>query len=95
MIIIQLLSMTTIQVIGIAAGVLTSISMIPQLIKMIQKKEAKDVSIIMLLILISGLVLWAVYGFMRDDIPIIATNCFSFLVNVVVLTLRIRYSGLK
>ena len=95
MIIIQLLSMTTIQVIGIAAGVLTSISMIPQLIKMIQKKEAKDVSIIMLLILISGLVLWAVYGFMRDDIPIIATNCFSFLVNVVVLTLRIRYSGVK
>jgi len=87
--------MNTIQVIGIAAGVLTSVSMIPQLIKMIQQKEAKDVSIIMLLVLMSGLVLWAVYGFMREDIPIIATNCFSFLVNVVVLTLRIKYSGVK
>jgi MtN3 and saliva related transmembrane protein len=87
--------MSTIQVIGIAAGVLTSISMVPQLIKMIQKKEAKDVSIVMLLILMSGLVLWTVYGFMRDDVPIIATNCFSFLVNVVVLTLRIKYSGVK
>ena len=87
--------MALVQVIGIAAGVLTSVSMIPQLIKIIQKKEAKDVSIIMLLVLMSGLVLWAVYGFMREDIPIIATNCFSFLVNVVVLTLRIRYSGIK
>ena len=87
--------MSLVQVIGIAAGVLTAVSMIPQLIKMIQKKEGKDVSIIMLLVLMSGLVLWTVYGFMREDIPIIATNCFSFLVNVVVLTLRIKYSGIK
>ena len=87
--------MSTIQIIGIVAGVLTSVSMIPQLITMIKKKEAKDVSIVMLLVLMAGLSLWAVYGFMREDAPIIVTNCFSFLVNVVVLTLRIKYSGVK
>jgi MtN3 and saliva related transmembrane protein len=84
-----------IQIIGIAAGVLTSVSMIPQLIKIIQKKDAKDVSVIMLLVLLAGLALWAIYGFMREDLPIIVTNCFSFALNIIVLVYRIKYSGVK
>ena len=87
--------MNTTQWIGIAAGVLTSISMLPQLIKIIKEKKAEDVSIIMLLVLMSGLALWAVYGFMREDWPIIITNLFSFSLNCVVLFFRIRYSGVK
>jgi MtN3 and saliva related transmembrane protein len=87
--------MDTTEWIGIAAGVLTSISMLPQLIKMIKEKKAGDVSIVMLLVLIAGLALWAVYGFMREDIPIIVTNCFSFVLNIIVLTLRIKYNGTK
>ena len=79
--------MNTTQWIGIAAVVLTSISMLPQLIKIIKEKKAEDVSIIMLLVLMSGLALWAVYGFMREDWPIIITNLFSFLLNCVVIFL--------
>ena len=45
--------------------------------------------------LMGGLALWAVYGFMREDWPIIITNVFSFLLNCVVLFFRIRYSGVK
>jgi MtN3 and saliva related transmembrane protein len=87
--------MNTTQWIGIAAGVLTSVSMLPQLIKIIKEKKAGDVSVIMLLVLISGLALWATYGFMREDWPIIITNLFSFLLNCVVLFFRVRYSGVK
>ena len=70
--------MDTTQWIGIAAGVLTSVSMLPQLIKIIKEKKAGDVSVVMLLVLIGGLALWAVYGFMKEDWPIIITNSFSF-----------------
>ena len=77
--------MDTTQWIGIAAGVLTSVSMLPQLIKIIKEKKAGDVSVVMLLVLIGGLALWAVYGFMKEDWPIIITNSFSFLLNCVVL----------
>ena len=87
--------MNTTQWIGIAAGVLTSISMLPQLIKIIKEKKAGDVSVVMLLVLISGLALWATYGFLRDDWPIIITNLFSFLLNCVVLFFRVRYSGVQ
>jgi MtN3 and saliva related transmembrane protein len=87
--------MNTTQWIGIAAGVLTSVSMLPQLIKIIKEKKAGDVSVIMLLVLISGLALWAVYGFMKEDWPIIITNSFSFLLNCVVLFFRVWYNGVK
>jgi MtN3 and saliva related transmembrane protein len=85
--------MNTTQLIGIGAGILTSISMLPQLIKVIKEKKAEDVSIVMLLVLIAGLCLWATYGFMKKDLPIIVTNLFSVLVNITLLTARIRYSG--
>jgi len=87
--------METTQWIGIAAGVLTSISMLPQLIKILKEKKAEDVSIVMLLVLLAGLAMWATYGFMREDWPIIATNSFSFLLNLVVLGCRIKFSGTK
>ena len=87
--------MNTTQWFGIAAGIMTAVSMLPQLIKIIKEKKADDVSVLMLLVLIIGLGLWVVYGFLRDDWPLIITNSFSFLLNLVVLTLRIRFSGIK
>jgi len=79
------------QVIGIAAGVLTSISMIPQLIKLVKEKKADAISPVMLIVLISGLCLWAYYGFLREDWPVIITNIFSLIVNIALLTLRQIY----
>ena len=79
------------QWIGIVAGVLTATSMLPQLFKVIRKKEAEDVSLLMLVVLISGIALWIVYGVKRDDMPIIATNSFSLLLNLIMVFLRFRY----
>ncbi|REC59152.1 hypothetical protein DRF65_27490 [Chryseobacterium pennae] len=70
---------------GIIAGVLTSISMIPQLIKVIREKNVEDISLLMLLVLISGLSLWVWYGFMKDELPIIVSNSFAVLVNISLL----------
>jgi len=87
--------MDKIQIIGIAAGVLTAISMLPQLIKIIKEKKAENISIIMLIVLISGLILWAVYGFLKMDWPIIITNCFSVMVNLLMVFFRIKYKDNK
>ena len=79
------------QIIGLSAGILTASSLIPQVVKTLKEKKAEDVSLVMLLVLLSGLILWIVYGFKKDDLPIIATNCFSFLVNITMVFLRIKY----
>ena len=79
------------QIIGLAAGILTASSLIPQVIKTFKEKKAEEVSLIMLFVLQAGLVLWIVYGFKKDDLPIIVTNCFSLFVNILMVVLRIRY----
>ena len=89
------LFMKTMEWIGIAAGVLTAASMLPQLIKVIKEKHVEDLSVMMLLILIAGLSLWVVYGFMRKDAPLIYTNLFSVAVNSALVFFRIKYSRKK
>ncbi len=79
------------EIIGLAAGIFTATSLLPQLIKTIKEKEAKSLSIGMMLALIAGLSLWIYYGIMKKDIPIIATNIFSVLVNVALLYFSIKY----
>lgn len=79
------------QIIGLSAGVLTACSLLPQVVKTLKEKQAEDVSLLMLIVLQAGLILWIVYGIKRNDLPIIATNSFSLLVNIVMVVLRIKY----
>ena len=83
--------MDKIEWIGIIAGILTAGSMLPQVIKAIKEKKVEDVSLLMLITLFSGVGLWIVYGVMKKDLPIIATNVFSALVNATMIVLRIKY----
>lgn len=85
-------SMNWTQVIGLFAGICTSSSLLPQLIKTIRKKEAEDISKLMLFVLMTGVATWIVYGILRDDMPIILTNSFSLLLNITMLVLRFKYS---
>lgn len=82
---------TIIQVIGTIAGSITALSMIPQLIKIIKEKKVDDISIWMLIILITGLGFWTLYGFLKHDIPILVTNLFSLLVNFFLVGLKMKY----
>ena len=86
-----ILALAITKVVGITAGVFTGASMLPQVIKMIKEKKASQVSIFMLLILITGLSLWTWYGFLKDDLPIIVTNIFSLVLNLIMIFLRYKY----
>lgn len=83
--------METAEITGIAASVFTSSTLIPQLIKILKEKKADGTSILMLLVLFTGLSLWVAYGVMKNDLIIIVANSFSLLVNTVTLFARVRY----
>lgn len=65
--------------------------MIPQLVKIVKEKNAENVSLGMLAVLISGLGLWVYYGVLRKDIIIILANSFSCAVNFLLVFFAIRY----
>ncbi|HJY12927.1 MAG TPA: SemiSWEET transporter [Flavobacterium sp.] len=80
-----------VNILGIVAGVLTSVAMIPQLIKVIREKNVEDLSWVMIIVLITGLSLWVWYGIMRDELPIILSNAFAVLVNLTLLVCYILF----
>jgi len=79
--------------IGIIAGVITAVSMMPQVFKTLKTKNADHVSPLMLIILILGVSCWVVYGFIKKDWPIIITNIFSALVSSYMLFLQRHYKN--
>lgn len=83
--------MTWVDILGLVAGLCVSIAVIPQIRKAIKTKKVKDISPIMFGILMFGVVLWVVYGIIKNDLAIIATNAFSLFLNCIMLYLLIKY----
>lgn len=79
------------QIVGMIAGIFTALAMMPQLIKILREKKAQDVSGWMLAVLLTGLSLWVVYGWMKNDLPILITNGFSVALNLVLAFFRYKY----
>ena len=87
--------MEYVQWVGAASGILTSVSMFPQIIKTYKEKKAGDISLVMIFVLLSGVGGWIYYGFLRKDLPIIITNSFSFVLNLLLLILHWKYEEKK
>jgi len=83
--------MEAIDILGIIAGICTSSSIIPQIWTTLRKKRAKDVSVFMFIVLMTGNSLWVYYGFEKSDIAIIATNFLALGLNIVMLSLKYLY----
>ena len=78
-------------IIGISASVFTAIASVPQLLKIIKEKKAEDISILMIIILLTGLSLWIYYGILKEDLILIVANAFSFILNASVLTFAVIF----
>lgn len=77
--------------VGIGSGILTSVSLLPQLYKIVKEKEAENISYLMLFILLTGIGGWIWYGVLKNDRPILITNSFSFLINAVIIFFSVKY----
>ena len=84
--------MNQITLLGLIAGTITSAGFIPQIIKVIQTKHAKDVALLQPIILSVGICLWFIYGLLQNDIAIIFANGFSLVCNLILVGLKVRYS---
>ena len=84
--------MNYIDVFGFLAALLTTIAFLPQLYKTWQTKSADDVSIIMLILFITGLICWIIYGLKINSIPILVANLMTLIFNLSILILKVTYS---
>ena len=85
------MSDSSIQILGIVAGIFTSASLIPQVVKVYREKKAEQISIGFVIILLIGQSLWVTYGALKSDIPVVATNIFAVLISIIMIVLGIKY----
>ena len=76
---------------GLVAGMLTSIAAIPQLVKTLRTRHARDISIWQPLLLAIGVALWLIYGILIHDTPLILANIIPLACNVMLAILKLRY----
>lgn len=69
--------MDYIQALGLLAAFFTTIANIPQTIKVIKTSSTKSLSAPTYIMLFIGMILWVVYGIIKNDLPIILANSIS------------------
>jgi len=77
-------------VIGYLAGVGTTLSFFPQMVRVIRTGSVGDLSVFMFLIHSTGVLLWVFYGFMINNIIIIFFNSITLIFNFVILMYFIK-----
>ena len=74
---------------GLAAALLTTIAFIPQLYKTWKSQSSNDVSALTLVMFITGLLFWIIYGLQINSLPIIIANVITLLLNSSILFLKL------
>jgi MtN3 and saliva related transmembrane protein len=85
--------MDSIQLIGLAAGMLTTVAFLPQVIKTWKSRSAKDLSLGMFSLFCVGVALWLAYGILVWDIPVIAANMMTLMLASTLLFFKLRFKN--
>jgi MtN3 and saliva related transmembrane protein len=81
------------ELLGFAAGAMTTISFVPQVIKAWRTRRCEDLSWGMLLSFTAGVVLWLAYGLVQHEAPIIATNAVTLVLVLMLIAMKVRFAS--
>jgi MtN3 and saliva related transmembrane protein len=76
---------------GLVAALCSTIAFLPQVIKVWRTRRTHDISREMFLLIVSGAVLWLVYGILEHDLPIVAADLASLTFATTILYFKFRY----
>ena len=79
--------------VGYLAGFIVAIALSPQVIKAWRTKSTKDISVLWNLTLVTGLILWVIYGIVNTILPIIVFVSLEALMASSLLVLKLRFWG--
>lgn len=80
-----------IQLLGMIAGILTTVAFLPQVVKTWKSRLAKDLSLGMFSIFCLGVLLWLIYGLLVSDLPIILANLVTLVLALTLLVFKLSF----
>jgi MtN3 and saliva related transmembrane protein len=76
---------------GFIAGTLSTLSFIPQLVKIIRSRSTTDISLIAFTLLGAGVAFWIGYGIFINSVPVMLFNAITLALVVTIISLKVRY----
>lgn len=83
--------MDWIEIAGHTGAFLSSVTFIPQVYRVWKTKSANDLSMTMMLIVVSSTIIWLVYGIALDLWPVIVANSIICVLSLMLVYFKIAY----
>jgi len=80
-----------IEYIGLIAGFLITCSFVPQIMRVLKLKSAREISILFTSLTLVGMVLWLTYGILHGLIPIMVWNVIGLVLIIILLAAKLKY----
>jgi MtN3 and saliva related transmembrane protein len=79
------------ELVGSLAAVITTLAWLPQIVKILRERQARDISLVTTATLAFGVFLWIVYGVAIGSLPVMLANTVSFLFIAAIVGLKLRF----
>jgi MtN3 and saliva related transmembrane protein len=77
--------------IGFVAAFCTTVAFVPQLVRVLKLRSAREISLGTFLLFSTGVFLWLIYGIYSGSKPVIASNAATLGLSLSILYLKMRY----
>ncbi|XZG69144.1 SemiSWEET transporter [Chitinibacteraceae bacterium HSL-7] len=85
------MSAAWVETLGLVAGACTTVAFVPQVMQVWKSRSAKDISLGMYLIFVTGVALWLVYGIYAEALPVIVANALTLVLAGAVLAMKLTF----
>ncbi len=85
--------MSSIEIIGYIAAVLTTSSFVPQALQILRTRETKGISLSMYVAFSAGVALWVAYGLFNRSWPLVLANVVTLALALSILYMKWRYQS--
>jgi len=79
------------EIVGSVAAACTTLCWLPQSLKIIREKRTEGISLITQSVFTLGTALWATYGVLLNNRPVLYANSVTLVFAVAILILKLRY----
>ena len=80
-----------VEALGLLGGTLTTVSLVPQIVKIYRRKSAADLSWLWIICFVSGVILWLAYGLLSGSVPVMVANGVSSLLGIWLAIVKFWY----
>jgi MtN3 and saliva related transmembrane protein len=80
-----------VELIGFVAAFCTTTAFVPQLLRVVKLRSARDISLGTFLLFSVGVGMWQLYGIYTGSKPVIASNLVTLVLSLSILVSKLRY----